>query len=276
MNGQIAEKKGKAGALKMTRNGKKVKLTAVSMLHYVRLVYRSALLLAFLVVYLHYRLNGGEDVETILEERPLIVSIIWSVFTLEMILRFFPSKLESPGSQKQFARNYIRTGNTEIKVQDNNAVMLVALIWIAFNGIFGALHMMNILDDGIMILLCCVYSVCDMICILFFCPFQAWFLKNKCCSTCRIYNWDYAMMFTPLFFVRESYTWSLLALSVALMLRWEITFYRYPERFAESTNGYLHCSNCTEKLCAHKNHLRKLWKQVAEYTDGRAKRLSGK
>ena len=153
----------------MTRNGKKVKLTAVSMLHYVRLVYRSALLLAFLVVYLHYRLNGGEDVETILEERPLIISIIWTVFTLEMILRFFPSRLESPGSQKQFARNYIRTGNTEIKVQDNNAVMLVALIWIAFNGIFGALHMMNILDDGIMILLCCVYSVCDMICILFFC-----------------------------------------------------------------------------------------------------------
>ncbi len=260
----------------MTRNGKKVKLTAVSMLHYIRLVYRSALLLAFFIMYLHYRLNGGEDVETILEERPLIISIIWTVFTLEMILRFFPSKLESPGSQKQFARNYIRTGNTEIKVQDNNAVMLVALIWIAFNGIFGALHMMNILDDGIMILLCCIYSVCDMICILFFCPFQAWFLKNKCCSTCRIYNWDYAMMFTPLFFVRESYTWSLLALSVALMLRWEITFYRYPERFAESTNGYLHCSNCTEKLCAHKNHLRKLWKQVAEYTEGRARKLSGK
>ena len=276
VNGQIAEKKGKAGALKMTRNGKKVKLTAVSMLHYIRLVYRSALLLAFLIMYLHYRLNGGEDVETILEERPLIISIIWTVFTLEMILRFFPSKLESPGSQKQFARNYIRTGETEIRVQDNNAVMLVAIIWIAFNGVFGALHMAGILDDGIMILLCCIYSVCDMICILFFCPFQAWFLKNKCCSTCRIYNWDYAMMFTPLFFVRESYTWSLLALSVALMLRWEITFYRYPERFAESTNGYLHCSNCTEKLCSHKNHLRKLWKQVAEYTDGRSKRLSGK
>ena len=273
---QLEGQKGKAGAQKMTRNGKKVKLTAVSMLHYIRLVYRSALLLAFLLMYLHFRLNGGEDVETILERRPLIISIIWTVFTLEMVLRFFPSKLESPGSQKQFERNYIRTGNTEIKVQDNNAVMLVALIWIAFNGIFGALHMMNILDDGIMILLCCVYSVCDMICILFFCPFQAWFLKNKCCSTCRIYNWDYAMMFTPLFFVRESYTWSLLALSVALMLRWEITFYRYPERFAESTNGYLHCSNCTEKLCAHKNHLRKLWKQVAEYTEGRARKLSGK
>ena len=52
----------------MTRNGKKVKMTAVSMLHYIRLVYRSALLVAFLIVYLHYRLHGGEDVETILEK----------------------------------------------------------------------------------------------------------------------------------------------------------------------------------------------------------------
>ena len=73
-------------------------------------------------------------------------------------------------------------------------------------------------------------------CILFFCPFQTWFLKNKCCSTCRIYNWDYAMMFTPLFFVRRPYTWSLLVLSVALLARWEITFFRYPERFSEETN----------------------------------------
>ena len=260
----------------MKRNGRKVRLTTVSMLHYVRLVYRSALLLAFLVMYIHYKLHGGEDVETILEGRPVILTVIWTVFTIEMIQRFFPSRFESPGAQKQFARNYIRTGSTEIKVQDNNAVMLVAIIWIAFNGVFGALHMAGILDDGIMILLCCVYSVCDMICILFFCPFQTWFLKNKCCVTCRIYNWDYAMMFTPLFFVRESYTWSLLALSMALMLRWEITFFRYPERFAESTNGYLACSRCNEKLCAHKNHLSKLRKQIAEYYDGRVRKLSGK
>jgi hypothetical protein len=101
-------------------------------------------------------------------------------------------------------------------------------------------------------------------------------MKNKCCSACRIYNWDYAMMFTPLFFVRKSYTWSLLVLSVLLLLRWEIAFYKYPERFAESTNAYLNCSNCTEKLCAHKNHLKRLWKQIAEYTDRRTKKLSGK
>ena len=258
------------------KQGKKVRLTTVSMLHYVRLVYRSGLLIAFLIMYLLYRFRGGENVETVLESRPLIITIIWTVFTVEMIMRFFPSRFESPGSQKQFARNYIKTGVTEISIVDNNAVMLCAIIWISFNGLFGWMHMLGILDDGLMILLCCIYSVCDMICILFFCPFQSWFLKNKCCSTCRIYNWDYAMMFTPLFFVRKTYTWSLLVLSVALLLRWEITFYRHPERFAESTNGYLGCAHCTEKLCTHKNQLRRLWKQIAEYTDRRIRNLSGK
>ena len=215
----------------------RVRLTPVSVFHYVRLVYRSLLFLGLFILYLSCRLRSGEDVFTAMERRPMILILVWAVFATEMILRFFPSGLESPGCQKQFARNYIKTGKTHIEMHENNATVLVALIWIFFNGIFGALHMTGILDDGIMILLSGVYSICDMICILFFCPFQSWFLRNKCCSTCRIYNWDYAMMFTPLFFVRRFYTWSLLFLSVALLARWEITFYKYPERFSEATNA---------------------------------------
>ena len=204
---------------------------------------------------------------------PAILYVVWAVFVLEMVMRFFPSRYESPGCQKQFARNYIKSGSTDIVIPDNNSTVLVALAWIVFNGIFGALHMAGVLDDGIMILLCGVYSVCDIICILFFCPFQTWFLKNKCCSACRIYNWDYAMMFTPLFFVRRAYSWSLLALSVALLVRWEITFFRHPERFSENTNAYLHCKNCTEKLCTHKKQLTTLWQQIEEYAAERLRRL---
>ena len=252
---------------------RKVRLTPVSTLHYVKLVYRSLLFIGFFVLYLLYRIRGGEDVVKAMERRPIMLVLIWVVYTVEMILRFFPSRLESPGCQKQFARNYVKTGKTHIEMHDNNATVLVALIWIFFNGIFGALRMLDVLDDGIMILLCCAYSVCDMICILFFCPFQSWFLRNKCCSTCRIYNWDYAMMFTPLFFVRKYYAWSLLILSVALLARWEITFYKYPERFSEETNGYLRCANCTEKLCTHKNQLRSLWKQISVYTEARVRKL---
>lgn len=62
-------------------------------------------------------------------------------------------------------------------------------------------------------------------------------------------------------------------MSVILLFRWEITFYRYPERFSESTNDYLKCANCTEKLCAHKKQLHRLWKDVAELTAEKMKKL---
>ncbi len=246
----------------MRASGKKavdrIRLSPVSTLHYVRLIYRSALFILLTVSYILYRLELGDDLIHWLKNSPAVLTVTWVVFVSEMVLRFFPSKYESPGCQKQFARNYIKSGSTDISIPDNNATVLVALIWIVFNGVFGALHMADVLDDGIMILLCVCYSVCDMICILFFCPFQSWFMKNKCCSSCRIYNWDYAMMFTPLFFIRGLYTWSLLGLSLALAARWEITFYRHPERFSEKTNEYLRCANCTEKLCSHKKQLKSL------------------
>lgn len=242
---------------------KKDQHTVVSIMHYVRLLLRSAIFIVLLVLYILNRTRGGEDIEQVIEGSPAILVAIWLVFVVEMALRFFPSKLESPGCQKQFSRNYVKTGKTDIIIEDNNAVFIVALIWISFNLIFGALHTIGIFDDGIMILLCSAYSVCDMICILFFCPFQTWFFKNKCCSTCRIYNWDYAMIFTPLFFVYKPYTWSLLALSIALLARWEITFFRHPERFSENTNGYMGCRNCSERLCLHKKQLNKLWRDSA-------------
>ena len=80
-------------------------------------------------------------------------------------------------------------------------------------------------------------------------------------------------MFTPLFFIRKGYAWSLLVLSVALMVRWEITFYRHPERFSEQTNEYLQCKNCTEKLCTHKKQLKSLWEHIENYSEERIRRL---
>ncbi|MBO4844761.1 MAG: hypothetical protein J5525_00385 [Lachnospiraceae bacterium] len=254
-------------------NRNKKRISIVSTMHYIRLVYRSVLFILLLIAYIRFRLYSDASIIESAEKMPTIIYVTWLVFVIEMILRFFPSKYESPGCQKQFACNYIKSGSTDISIPDNNSTVLIALIWVVFNAAFGALHMEGILDDGIMVLLCSAYSICDVICILFFCPFQTWFMKNKCCSTCRIYNWDYAMMFTPLFFVRKSYTWSLLILSVALLLRWEITFYLHPERFSEKTNDYLQCKNCTEKLCGHKKQLISLWKQIEEYSADRIKKL---
>ena len=130
------------------------KISTVSTLHYVRLVYRSVLFILLLIGYTRYRISSGDRFTSQLEKMPVIFTITWVVFVVEMIFRFFPSRYESPGCQKQFAKNYIKSGSMDLVISDNNSTVLVALIWIVFNGIFGALHMSGILDDGIMILLC--------------------------------------------------------------------------------------------------------------------------
>ena len=245
---------------------KRSKFTSVMVWHFVRLGYRAGLFLLFLGIYVAWRMNEEMHLGMDMRIRPIVLGIIWIVFMVEMMMRLFPTRFESPGSQKQFRRNYMPTDNIaangRIEIPDNNGTMLVAFMWVGLNLIFGALYMAHILDDGIMILLACAFAVCDMICILFFCPFQTWFLKNKCCGSCRIYNWDYAMMFTPLFFVKTPYTWSLFFMSILLLLRWEIVFYLHPERFSEKSNAYLACENCTEKLCGYKTQLHSLWKKM--------------
>ena len=170
----------------------KRKLSKISLLHYVKLLLRSFLFFAVLVFYIL-------DRTAVLKNFTLLLIVVWVFFLVEMLLRFFPSRLESMGCQKQFARNYEPTGEgTNLpENQSWKITALVALIWLALNGIVGALYFMNFIDRGILILIAIAYSVCDVICILFFCPFQTWIMKNRCCATCRIYNWDFAMMFTP-------------------------------------------------------------------------------
>ncbi|MBR3428556.1 MAG: hypothetical protein IKG87_00505 [Clostridia bacterium] len=119
------------------------KISIVSMLHFIRLVYRSALFVMLLISYIRYRMYSEEPVIERVEKLPVILYVTWAVFVVEMIMRFFPSRYESPGCQKQFARNYIKSGNTDISIPDNHSTVLIALIWIVFNGIFGALHMVG-------------------------------------------------------------------------------------------------------------------------------------
>ena len=234
---------------------KKIKLSQISALHYLKLILRSTLFAAVLVSYILDRTE-------ILTQSPILPMVVWVFFIIGMLLRFFPSQYESMGCQKQFARNYRPvSGNPTPTNQSWVRTATVAVVWLALNAVFGALYYMGIIDRGILILIALAYSVCDIICILFFCPFQTWFMKNRCCATCRIYNWDFAMMFTPLAFIPHWYTYSLLGCAVALLLVWEITFRLHPERFSTATNQCLNCSQCPEKLCSHKKQLKSFLKK---------------
>ena len=245
------------------------KLSRISALHYTKLVGRSLLLLAALTLYIIGRARGDERPFQFLSGMPWLLLGIFVIFTVEMLLRFFPSRFESMGCQKQFRRNYIPkdadigAGGARVRLGTWRSTLAVAAAWVGLNAVFAVLFYTNVIDGGILLLVSLFYSVADMICILFFCPFQTWFMKNKCCGSCRIYNWDYAMMFTPLVFLGNAFGLALFGLAVLLLLFWEIAVHRHPERFSPATNAALSCVNCPEKLCQHKRQLRSFLKKNA-------------
>ena len=234
------------------------KFSKIYALHYFKLISRSALFVLSLVFYI---LGRAE----VLTDNIVLPTVVWIFFFIGMMLRFFPSKFESLGCQKQFERNYEpRVDNSIPETHTWKKTAIVALVWLLLNGVIGVLYLVGLLDKGELVLIAIFYSVCDVICILFFCPFQTWFMKNRCCTTCRIYNWDFAMMFTPLVFIPHWYTYSLLGLALLLLMRWEITYRLYPERFSPSTNKCIDCSRCEEKLCSHKKQLQGFLKRYRE------------
>ena len=183
------------------------------------------------------------------------VTLVWLTLMGAMALRLLPSRTESLGCQKEFAARFRPTGSApsqeEIRRADRGAFGVLAL-WAVFNLPFLWAYRAGLLDIRFMVCLAGFYGVCDIICILFFCPFQSWIMHNRCCTTCRIYDWDYLMMCTPLFLVPGIPAQSACILSGVIFLRWEITYLRRRERFFESANEALGCARCQGHLCRYK------------------------
>lgn len=232
------------------------KISRVSAMHYVKMIVRALMLIGATALYIFKRITGKKLFYESAKPIHWFLALVFIVYAVEMACRFFPSRLESPGCQKQFARNFIPTAESTPRLQSWKRTFAVVAAWFALNGLIGVLYFTKIIDGGILILITLAYGVCDMICILFFCPFQTWIMKNRCCTDCRIYNWDFAMMFTPLIFIPHPYTYGLVALSLMLLIRWEWNYRRHPERFSETTNACISCKNCNEKLCKHKKQLK--------------------
>ena len=222
-----------------------------------RFVGRVAVLLAAVAVYiLHPQSFSILDGMNFFREFS-ILHLLWGLLVLDMVLQMIPSRrFIALGSQKQFARHFRsapRTPDREamngfVKTSNRSAAVILAL-WIALVLILGGLYLLGILDRGIMVLISTVFYVCDLICVLFWCPFRVIFMKNRCCTTCRIFNWDHLMMFLHLLFVPGFFTLSLGIASVVVFAVWEVTFYRHPERFWDRSNRALRCISCTDVLC---------------------------
>ena len=185
-----------------------------------------------------------------------IMHLLWIVWLIDMVCQLVPVKNHiSIGSQKVFKErfrpitdkiNYQALRNYVIST--TKGAYKVFIIWFTLIAVIGVLHHIKVLDDAVLFMISVAFYVCDLICVLIWCPFRL-IMKNRCCTTCRIFNWDHLMMFTPMMFVRGFYSLSLLILSIVVWLVWELCVMMYPERFWEVTNTALQCSQCTDKLC---------------------------
>ena len=232
-------------------------------MHYLKLLGRGFMFLLAVLLYVLGKINCGGMFSGF--ENTVLPLIYTAIFSLEILLRFFPSGLESMGCQKHFRQNFRSRGDydrKQLRRRSLKTISPVLFFWLILNGAIFVLYFKGLIDWGMLILVSLAYSICDMICILFFCPFQSWMMMNKCCGSCRIYNWDFIMMFTPLIFFRHPLAYVLVGLSTLLLLRWELGAYFTPERYFEDTNACLSCANCTEHLCHHKKQLHGLHKRL--------------
>ncbi|MBR5236517.1 MAG: hypothetical protein IKW06_04010 [Clostridia bacterium] len=196
-----------------------------------------------------------------------LMHLLWGIWLWDMILQLMPVKAHiSIGSQKIFEslfrpiKEKINHQNLKKYIKDTTAAAYeVMVIWVALTVVLSLLHVTGIIDTGLMILISIFFYVCDLICVLIWCPFRL-IMKNKCCTTCRIFNWDHLMMFLPIVAVNSFYSWSLVVFSFIIWLIWELCVFIYPERFWENSNMALKCSECTDKLCTQ--YCRKLRKQA--------------
>ena len=185
-----------------------------------------------------------------------VLHILWGLWVIDMVHQLTPIKKRLPlGSQKLFKLHFKpirdRINHKELRkyiVSTTNAAYKVMLLWVALLVGIGILRYFRVVDNGILFLISTAFYVCDLICVLIWCPFRL-ILKNRCCTTCRIFNWDHLMMFSPMVFILGFYSLSLVLLSFAVWLVWELCVILYPERFWEHSNVALRCSECTDKLC---------------------------
>lgn len=185
-----------------------------------------------------------------------ILHVLWIIWVFDIVLQIIPIKNKTAlGSQKLFKNRFLPIrGKMKYKSLKNYiknttiSAYKIFIIWGLLVLVIGLCYYFKIIDKTWLFMLTVFFYVCDLICVLVWCPFRL-IMKNKCCTTCRIFNWDHIMMFSPLIFCGGFFAISLIFLSIVAWLVWELCVLIYPERFSEMTNVALRCINCTDKLC---------------------------
>ena len=240
----------------MNRQPPRKSISRLRAIYLARLAFRCLVLFIGILLYIH-----APQTFRIIEDGSFFSSfsifhLLWLVWMGDMLQQLIPSRKGlALGSQKNFGvwfrpgresasgpalKAYIRSAN--------RSAALVFVLWTVVTCIIGLLYRRGVLSASVLVLISVFFYVCDLICVLIWCPFRL-MLGNRCCTTCRIFNWDHLMMFAPLGFVPGFFTRSLALLAAVIWVIWEVSVFLHPERFWDRSNAALTCAQCTDKLC---------------------------
>lgn len=191
-----------------------------------------------------------------LPARADLPQLLWLLWMGEMVLKLRPARaLLALGARKYRPECFLPAPEPDHRAQaafqreSDRGAGRVLLVWSIVSVGVGLLARRGLLRERELFVLVAFFYLCDLICVVVWCPFRIFLMRNKCCTTCRIFNWDHMMMFVPFLFLPGLYGWSLVGMALVVLAVWERAWRRFPQRFWEGANRALRCEHCTDRLC---------------------------
>lgn len=204
-----------------------------------------------------------------------VLHLLWLLWVWYMLEKLLPLELHQHRGSMKYRKSRFRPtkeyesragkeGPWEVFKQQKRwyakGACLVFAAWATIGLILFWLKKQQLIGTGVLLMASALFYMGDLVCILIWCPFRSLFMKNRCCTQCRIYNWDTWMMILPLIFIRGFFSYSLLALAVVVAAAWEMNHLLHPERFYPLTNANLQCAGCKgEPGCYQVRKQKSIW-----------------
>lgn len=198
-----------------------------------------------------------EDLIYIVEDYLFPLFFIYFIIdSFGVILPMYNDSIYSSKMQKKMFIEVPNYNPSKLKktAQHNNRIAIIIFV-LYFGMILGiGLLYLNVswFDRKYLYLVFFILNFSDYFCIMLWCPFRNWFLKNSCCTTCRISNWDRIMKFSILIFIPNIFTITIFIIGTLIFIYWEYHHFVHPERFYRISNQTLWCTNCDKITCGKK------------------------
>ena len=199
-----------------------------------------------------------EDLIYVVEDYLFPLFFLYFIFdSFGVILPMFNDSIYSSKMQKRQFKEVPGYDVDKLRQEARRNNRVAVVIFVLYFGMIAliGLSFLNFtwFDRKLLYLVFFGLNFADYFCIMLWCPFRQWFLKNSCCNTCRISNWDRIMKFSILIFIPNFYTITIFVLGVLIFLYWEYQHWVHPERFYRISNQTLWCVNCDKVTCGKSN-----------------------